>query len=277
MSWLYVPGTAGCPSESNWPCQLLEQSATWRGKLSPLKTWRRRWAAKKGSPVWRPWIQRLCGRISPPSTAARGVAKWISSLAVCRVSHSVPPGSDSILKMIGGCGTTPYESSTRPEPPPSSSRTSPDSASGVSLSSCATLTDAGSMSNGTCFLRPRSAHLISESASSCSLPTPTVGDSRASGNRNLPGSNAHKGTSLTDAIVRYPTPKARDHRSGKGYTSRPNSPDLEKVVGGQLNPPWVEWLMGLPIEWTGSGPSATEWSRWLWLMRFELLRLESDG
>lgn len=32
------------------------------------------------------------------------------------------------------------------------------------------------------------------------LPTPTAGDSRSSGNRNLEGSKAHLGTSLTDAV-----------------------------------------------------------------------------
>jgi hypothetical protein len=33
------------------------------------------------------------------------------------------------------------------------------------------------------------------------LPTPLAGDARASGSRNLPGSKAHKGVSLTDAIL----------------------------------------------------------------------------
>lgn len=42
-----------------------------------------------------------------------------------------------------------------------------------------------------------------------------------------------------------------------------------------LNPQFVEWLMGLPIGWTGSGVSATEWSRWWRLMRSELSRLSS--
>jgi hypothetical protein len=42
----------------------------------------------------------------------------------------------------------------------------------------------------------------------------------------------------------WPTPTARDYRP------RPNSPDLEKVAGGLLNPTWVEWLMGFPREWT---------------------------
>jgi hypothetical protein len=27
-------------------------------------------------------------------------------------------------------------------------------------------------------------------------------------------------------------------------------PSLDVVAGGQLNPNWVEWLMGLPIGWT---------------------------
>jgi hypothetical protein len=82
-------------------------------------------------------------------------------------------------------------------------------------------------------------------------PTPTAGDSQGSGSRNPPGSKAHPGVSLTDAVrfgnsntPRVPTPKARDYRP------RPNSPDLEKVAGGLLNPTWVEWLMGFPREWT---------------------------
>ena len=31
--------------------------------------------------------------------------------------------------------------------------------------------------------------------------------------------------------------------------------------GGQLNPTWVEWLMGFPLGWTDLGPSATRSSR----------------
>jgi hypothetical protein len=55
-------------------------------------------------------------------------------------------------------------------------------------------------------------------------PTATAGDSIGSGNRNLPGSKAHAGTSLTDAVnggqaprraSPLATPSARDWRSGK--------------------------------------------------------------
>ena len=71
-----------------------------------------------------------------------------------------------------------------------------------------------------------------------------------------------------------PTPsKGRDHRSGKGMTETLHSPDLEKVLGGLLNPCFVEWMMGVPIGWTAYAPSAMEWSRWWWRMHSALSRL----
>jgi hypothetical protein len=102
-------------------------------------------------------------------------------------------------------------------------------------------------------------------------PTPTAGDAYGSGARNLPGSNAHVGVSLTDAVVygdsrtphRWPTPTARLAISGTDSTTdqRPQAggmdlrsavvhsqPDTPTV--GQLNPTWVEWLMGFPEGWT---------------------------
>lgn len=53
------------------------------------------------------------------------------------------------------------------------------------------------------------------------LPTPTAGDAHSSGSRKLEGSNAHPGTSLTDAIVRerkhlLPTPTVNDARNTGG-------------------------------------------------------------
>lgn len=56
------------------------------------------------------------------------------------------------------------------------------------------------------------------------------------------------------------TPTARDWRSGKASqaTMDRNSRPLSEQVGGQLNPPWVEWLMGWPIGWTGLEPLATD-------------------
>jgi len=65
------------------------------------------------------------------------------------------------------------------------------------------------------------------------------------------------GESLATAVWRetWPTPSARDSK-GPG-TLRDGGPDLPLAVGGQLNPRWVEWLMGYPDGWTDSADSAT--------------------
>jgi hypothetical protein len=61
------------------------------------------------------------------------------------------------------------------------------------------------------------------------------------------------------ALSPWPTPTARDWKSGKASdaTHDRNSRPLSEVVGGALNPTWVEWLMGFPLGWTDCGPLAT--------------------
>lgn len=59
------------------------------------------------------------------------------------------------------------------------------------------------------------------------------------------GDHNKKVLTLTGAARRWPTPAARDHK-GPGFSGQ-----LPNVVsGGELNPVWVEWLMGFPAEWT---------------------------
>jgi hypothetical protein len=72
----------------------------------------------------------------------------------------------------------------------------------------------------------------------------------------------------------WPTPAARDYRGANGYETtmeklkqgkRPHLDQLpnavqaaeNKPIRGTLNPTWVEWLMGFPLGWTDSKPSAT--------------------
>lgn len=49
-----------------------------------------------------------------------------------------------------------------------------------------------------------------------------------------------------------PTPTARDYRGGD-----PDSPNLNDVIGGSLNPRFVEEMMAFPIGWTAFEPLAT--------------------
>jgi hypothetical protein len=52
----------------------------------------------------------------------------------------------------------------------------------------------------------------------------------------------HGGRDLTDWVAMWPTPTA-DRWDGL-------QPHGVNVITGQLNPEWVEWLMGYPHGWT---------------------------
>ena len=82
-------------------------------------------------------------------------------------------------------------------------------------------------------------------------PTPIASDSRGSSGRPAPG----KQVQLAVAVKKFSTPTRRDYKSGTGAQDRPgHSPPLSNVVGGTLNPTWVEWLMGWPLGWTDLKP-----------------------
>jgi hypothetical protein len=101
------------------------------------------------------------------------------------------------------------------------------------------------------------------------LPTPTAqkgGGSSRSGARmgetpTLQGM-ARKG-------LLWPTPRARQAGPDYAQLERNNTGlSLETAVnlsddstGGQLNPTWVEWLMGFPLGWTDLRHSVTQWFR----------------
>lgn len=114
-------------------------------------------------------------------------------------------------------------------------------------------------------------------------PTPTAADSRRQsplykrGNTTLIGAVKEREMVPTPTKsmlyeqdlerARYegrklPTPTASDAQGGLGG-HRGGGPNLKTAIGGRLNPPWDEWLMGLPIGWTGSALVGTPLFR-LW-------------
>jgi hypothetical protein len=89
-------------------------------------------------------------------------------------------------------------------------------------------------------------------------PTPTAGDSKNTANatakRRNPDSRHHSGTTLVDAVRMWPTPTKSDGEGGPGVSNRrKGGKNLRTAVRGQLNPTWVEWLMGFPLGWTDLG------------------------
>lgn len=66
-------------------------------------------------------------------------------------------------------------------------------------------------------------------------------------------SNGPSGNELGRAVNRMPTPIHSEARQGMQIRrdgAKGTQTSLTTEVGGSLNPPWVEWLMGWPIGWT---------------------------
>ena len=96
-------------------------------------------------------------------------------------------------------------------------------------------------------------------------PTPSASDSGRTAinpiltsngtvrHRNKKGGQSY--ARLDAVAAMFPTPTARCSQSpcehGRG------GQDLSTSVGGQLNPTWVEWLMGFPSGWTDLNASET--------------------
>jgi site-specific DNA-cytosine methylase len=72
-------------------------------------------------------------------------------------------------------------------------------------------------------------------------------------------------TGIAMGWSKFPTPNATDWKGpstrSKGKERPASDDDLPTRVGGQLNPTWVEWLMGFPIGWTACADWATPWFR----------------
>ena len=74
---------------------------------------------------------------------------------------------------------------------------------------------------------------------------------------------------LITVVSQFPTPRTKGMCGGTGSFRKMKdleakgiiTPDERKQMtagsGGQLNPTWVEWLMGWPLEWTALKPLAT--------------------
>jgi hypothetical protein len=106
-------------------------------------------------------------------------------------------------------------------------------------------------------------------------PTPTCNMVSGGPNHNSPAVLAGQhGINLAGAVNRWPTPCATDYKGAgkngelrdrldyaveRGATkSNDYSMEVDLEAGGQLNPTWVEWLMGWPLGWTDLRPSAMD-------------------
>ena len=90
-------------------------------------------------------------------------------------------------------------------------------------------------------------------------PTPTARDCKgANSMEHLTREGKRNHTDqLANAVKLFPTPTVRCGTGPSQTATRQGSSDLQTEIGGQLNPTWVEWLMGFPAGWTDLDASGT--------------------
>lgn len=292
--WLFVPqstsshsapGAAVSISESSWQFPVLAASCTSRGRRSPSRTWYLR--CRRAS-----WMKRLFGAMSAPSTADRGVALWMASLAASRVSPipSQATGlpkktSETFGRQRAGSSCKPGRGSSSLRTSMASSRREDSSVSGVIFADLVMRLRLDSSA------RQKSAQaIVGGDASFSQWPTPAARDWKGTNSEKhmINGSGRLHLDQLPNFIEHVWYLKAsNDNIPPHLRSSLPAQPSGPSGIASfqpprTLNPLFVEWLMGWPWRWTlvawiGFGCSETELSRWKRLMRSELLRLGSPS
>lgn len=197
----------------------------------------------------------------------------VDSLA--NLSASLAP--DSRRRTSGGSGPQWRVLFARYDPTGCCWRTFQDCLDGASVTWSQTWPRAGMTQSGIAYQLPPSAPLTSVTGSS-RWPTPLARTGQA---HRVGDPNRHGGSNPNDWAAKWPTPRAsdgdkggrgdllamvrtgRDSRrknwpnptasdgmGGPGSSGREGGENLRTAVGGQLNPTWVEALMGFPLGWT---------------------------
>ena len=294
MNWLYLQAlVAGCSGRSCFDGEPSARSSmTPTGKLS----------CSRGRKTAISILSRS-GRTFAISTGGRGVESWMSSLRASRASRSPLPGDSGELTTSGICGPKPSGSFAKWDRGTRCWRTYQGLLGAATLERFSgTWPKRGSMRSGACWARTMLVPRTGGNGSGL-LPTPSASgyDSNQGGSdandprgysRNgkiryslqgmarrgmwpTPRVSMANGPSRAEiaagnpkgrleTAVMLPTPTSRDWKSGTGADHGSHSPPLSSAIGGQLNPTWVEWLMGFPLGWTDLQPLATDrFRRWL--------------
>jgi len=241
----------------------LARSAAWNTKPMQPRYWRR--ALKTA-----PWLRRLSGLMSAPSTVARGVESWISSLAASPVRTSATQGPELEWKASDpASGLSSRASFARWDRDSSSWRTSQLSLFVDSTSSSVTWPKWGSMRSGAVFERPTWEPLTEENESSSSqwiTPRTAMASMYSESRETLDNRDTGGGkeTLATQVAGMWPTPDAflsNDGQSAETYENRRRRRLQEKHRNGNgaglvLSQAAIQWPTASASASDGKGIAA---------------------
>jgi hypothetical protein len=217
------------------------------------------------------------GMTCEPLTADRGAAllTWFLEASRAKTSAQLQEtGPQESTGSVADCGPTWRASLAKFDRDTFSWKTAQFSLLGGLAAYLQTWPSWGSMRNGESLERITPALPTSESASGF-WPTPSASDTA---NRQVSdslhttktGSLKHRGKDGTlsqirlSQVVKFRTPNASDAAKWSHQTEAERVAKGQQVrlchqlgAGGQMNPQWVEWLMGWPLGWTDLKPLAT--------------------
>jgi hypothetical protein len=237
----------------------IESSLMWRSKPTPLRTWLQRWNRVN-------WLQRLFTRILKPSHHKSFETKLALSMEDIRVSHFQQQGKEKERTTQDIFGHIYGDTSEQLDLFNVFSKTSKDTYLLDSDQLSAIWDQMVTERRGEYSQRLKLAQHIREKEFLFWL-TPTTSDCK-----NMDTANQMM---LTKQVKLWPTPCARDCRDDGDMAAAQNrhSPSISAMVRcfpqeeevnptigkvHDLNPDWVEQMMGLPLKLTDLGCWATE-------------------
>jgi len=191
------------------------------------------------------------GMMFKPLTDILGEELSMSSVVAFHVRTLVPQEkAQELMENDQECGEKWLASFVKYDPDTSSWRTHQCSLLGDLDEFLETWPQWGLMRDGECW-EQRTLEQTIRGTESGLLPTPNARDwkdSQTAGNRKSPG---------LGVVAHWPTPRTKGMCGGSGSWDLLNKNTTVEEArlmgagnGGQLNPPWVEWLMGWPLGWT---------------------------
>ena len=265
MAWIYLAASEEIPSDSeNMSKPLLTVKQTDTLNLSSYHEW-----------ATEVWSSLRSGMTSKPLTEPNSKERSIS------LSEGSPAKISALLEMerawkaseadyfLRSCAWS-GKSTQRLY----SLRTSPQSGLEVLEPSSNLWPSSGMTVDGLCYQLRKSERLTKDSVGSCLLPTPTASTygSNKGGAAGRTGINRPSLESMARKNL-WPTPTVQD-ACGRTHHNQKNGGIILSLLGsvttedgktpkagGALNPTWVEWLMGFPLEWTALSDLGTQWFR----------------